>query len=158
MSTFIEDLDASLPGRTAGSTPSARTSDMTEEAIRSEDAEAKDMELVHLSAHYRSLELMLNGEADIVEKLIEGIAVGDLPEPTTTEEALQLAARAYSTLISDGAYYTAHKVGFLLGTFGVSLTEALQMLYSDLDHSDPERQLSDDQLAELSGQVIDTEE
>lgn len=135
--------------RTAGALPSSRTFDMVTAALESKDTDQLSAELQHTRAHYESLEYALSDESRIVAAIIDGIEGGELPRPQNLEETLTLAARAYHKVILDIAYETAHQVGFFMEAFGMSVQEALRTIYSDLDFSDPEREVQDEDLAAL---------
>ncbi|QDP45072.1 hypothetical protein QDW22_gp54 [Microbacterium Phage DirtyBubble] len=150
MSTFTEKLDAALPLPTAGSLPATRTFGMVEEALASDDIDFVKGELQHSRAHYQSLEYMLNNEAAIVKTIVESFPLGDdiAPTPETVEEAVQLTVRVFATEVLMAAYDSAHQIGLPMAIMGLSVQGALQMLYGDLDFSDPERGVvSDDQIA-----------
>jgi len=149
MTDFTAALDEKLPIRTAGALPSSRTFGMVTEAIESQDVEQLTHELMHTRAHYQSLEYVLNGEARALEVLKEGIADGQVPEPQTVDEALQLAFRFAGTVALEAAYDTAHQTGFFIAVLGMDVQTALQQLYPELDFSDPEREVSDEDLQAL---------
>ncbi|QIN93714.1 hypothetical protein QDW23_gp55 [Microbacterium phage Stromboli] len=150
MSTFTEKLDAALPLPTAGSLPSTRTFSMVESALASSDIDEVKGELQHSRAHYQSLEYMLNNEVAIVKTIVESFPLGDdiAPTPETVEEAVQLTVRVFATEVLMAAYDSAHQIGLPMAIMGLSVQGALQMLYGDLDFSDPERGVvSNDQIA-----------
>ena len=140
MSTFTEKLDAALPLPTAGSLPSSRTFSMVSDALESSDIDKVKGELQHSRAHYQSLEYMLNNEADIVKTILESFEFGDevAPTPKTVEEAVRLTVRVFATEVLMAAYDTAHQI-VLPTAMGLDVQQALQMLYGDLDHTDPAR-------------------
>ena len=142
MSTITDALNEAEPFRTAGSLPSTRTFWMVTEAIESKDVDHLVGELNHSRAHYQSLEYMLNNEAQIVETILGSFAESDdvAPTPETIEEAIRLTARVYATEVLMAAYDTAHQLRPPMALMGLNVQEALQMLYDDLDHSDPERE------------------
>ncbi|QOP66645.1 hypothetical protein SEA_LAHQTEMISH_54 [Microbacterium phage Lahqtemish] len=159
MSAFIAELNAALPKPTAGSLPSTRTFVMVTSALESDDVEQLGAELQHTRAHYQSLEYMLNNEDQIVETILGSFTEADeLPTPTTVEEAVRYTARVYATEVLLAAYDTAHQLGLFLA-MGMNVQEALQHLYSDLDHTDPAKELAEGltekDIAELLGQVDD---
>jgi hypothetical protein len=158
--TYADKIDAieDLAPRTAGALPSTRTFNMVTDALQSGDVEHLQMELQHTRAHYQSLEYMLNDEGAILTAINAEVEAGRVPKPETPEEALQLAVRVYSKVVLDAAYDNAHEVGFFVAVLGMSVQDALQQIYGRLDFSDPERELTDEELAALSGQAVDTEE
>ncbi|QOP64291.1 hypothetical protein QDW16_gp13 [Microbacterium phage Quenya] len=158
MTDFAARLDEKLPKRTAGALPSTRTFGMVTEALASEDVEQLSHELQHTRAHYQSLEYMLNNEDQIVETILGSWDAGAAPEPTTVEEAVRLTARVFATEVLEAAYDTAHNTGFFIAVLGMTVQEALQTLYSDLDFSDPERELSEADLQALATPVVDTDD
>ena len=148
MSTFTEKLDAALPLPTAGSLPSSRTFSMVSDALESSDIDEVKGELQHSRAHYQSLEYMLNNEADIVKTILESFELGDevAPTPKTVEEAVRLTVRVFATEVLMAAYDSAHQIGVPMAmglgvpmAMGLDVQQALQMLYSNLDHTDPAR-------------------
>lgn len=147
--TFTEALETAVPFRTAGSLPGPRTFDMVTNALDSEDVQALSLELIHSRAHYQSLEYTLAGVEQNTSIILDGIREGAYPTPTTTKEAVALAVRVLSFGAIETAYDFAHQVGFFVGGLGMTVQEGLQVIFSDLDHSDPERQLSDDDLTAL---------
>ncbi|WIC89476.1 hypothetical protein SEA_BAJUNIPER_53 [Microbacterium phage BAjuniper] len=154
MTTFTDALNEKLPTRTAGALPSSRTNGMVTDALASEDVEALSHELIHTRAHYQSLEFMLSDEGRAFEVLKQGIADGEVPEPTTVDEAIQLALRFSATVALEAAYDTAHSTGFFIAVLGMDVQGALRQLYPHLDHSDPEREVSDDELQQfLAGEA-----
>ncbi|QDH92432.1 hypothetical protein SEA_CELAENA_53 [Microbacterium phage Celaena] len=157
MTDFTARLDEKLPKRTAGALPSTRTFGMVTEALESQDVEVLSHELQHTRAHYQSLEYMLNNEEQLVEVIKGSWEAGAAPEPTTIEEAIRLTVRAIATEALEAAYDTAHQTGFFIAVLGMNVQEALQTLYSDLDYSDPERELSEAELQALATPVVDTD-
>lgn len=161
MTDFNTNLDAQLPARTAGSLPSTRTFGMVEDALASENIDEVKAELIHTRAHYQSLEYMLNSEARIIETILKANenAANDpeQPAPETFEETVRLIVRLYSSVITDSAYDTAHSVGFFMGVLGMDLQEALRTLYDDLDHRDPEREVTDADIATLIADFSDND-
>lgn len=149
MSTITAALESVAPRRTAGALPSSRTNDMVETALESDNIEAVKTELTHSRAHYQSLEFLLNDETAILESLRASIAAGEFPTPTTVDEALELAVRIYANVVIDAAYDNAHEVALPMAVLGLSVQESLQSLYSHLDHSDPERELTAGDLESL---------
>ncbi|QJD49871.1 hypothetical protein QDW19_gp56 [Microbacterium phage AvGardian] len=149
MSDFNAALDAALPRPTAGSLPATRTFSMVTQAIESQSIEELTHELEHTRAHYQSLEYMLNNEDAIVATILESFKEAEeLPTPTTVEEAVRYTARVFATEVLMAAYDSAHHIGLPMALMGLNVQEALQMIYGDLDFSDPERGVvSDDQLA-----------
>lgn len=148
MSTITDALNEVEPIRTAGALPSSRTNDMVEDALSSDDIDQVKAELTHSRAHYQSLEFLLNDEATILATLQDSIEVGEYPTPTTPAEALELAVRIYSKVVIEVAYDNAHRIGIFMA-MGMSVQEALQTLYSNLDHTDPERTVTDEALVEF---------
>ncbi|UGL61867.1 hypothetical protein SEA_FRANKLIN22_54 [Microbacterium phage Franklin22] len=155
--TFQDALDAKLERRTAGALPSSRTFDMVTQALESGDPEVIGMELQHSRAHYQSLEYMLNSEQRILDVINEGIEAGEVPTPTNVQEALALAVRFINTVALEAAYDTAHGTGFFVAVLGMNVQSALQNLYPELDHSDPEREVSDEALAAFLAPATDDE-
>ncbi|QZE10273.1 hypothetical protein QDW33_gp53 [Microbacterium phage Doobus] len=161
--TFTDALEAALPKQTAGSLPSTRTFGMVTEAIESRDVDALIRELEHTRAHYQSLEYMLNSEDQIAETIINSFTdpaarAAGIPEPTTLEEVVRFAVRVYANEVLGVAYDTAHQVGLPMALMGLDVQGALQMIYSDLDYSDPARELTEDDIAELLGKPEDDED
>lgn len=147
MSTFAADLDAALPRPTAGALPSSRTFGMVTQAIESKDVAELTHELEHTRAHYQSLEYMLNNEDAIVKTILGSFEEAEeLPTPTTIEEAVRYTARVFATEVLMAAYDSAHQIGLPMALMGLDVQDALKMLYSDLDFSDPEREVTDDEL------------
>ncbi|UYL86358.1 hypothetical protein JOVITA_54 [Microbacterium phage Jovita] len=158
--SFTEALDAALPLPTAGALPSTRTFGMVTEALESDDIDFVKGELQHSRAHYQALEYMLNGETQIIETILESFDMpADVaPTPTTIEEAVRLTVRIFATEVLMAAYDTAHHVGMPMALTGANLQEALQMLFGGLDFSDPERELTEDDIQALLGKPADDED
>ncbi|WMI34073.1 hypothetical protein FINALFRONTIER_56 [Microbacterium phage Finalfrontier] len=160
---FTAALDAALPKQTAGSLPGTRTFGMVTEAIESRDVDQLIRELEHTRAHYQSLEYMLNNEDQIAATIIGSFtdpAARDagIPEPTTLEEVVRLTVRVYANEVLGAAYDTAHQVGLPMALMGLDVQDALKMIYSDLDFSDPARELTEDDIAALLGKPEDDED
>ncbi|AVR56798.1 hypothetical protein PBI_ELVA_57 [Microbacterium phage Elva] len=140
MSDFTAALDAALPKPTAGALPSSRTFGMVTEALESKDVDHLSGELQHSRAHYQSLEYMLNNEDAIVATILGSFEEApELPTPTTVEEAVRFTARVFATEVLMAAYDSAHQIGLPMQLMGLDVQQALQMLYGDLDHTDPQR-------------------
>ncbi|UVF61110.1 hypothetical protein SEA_EULA_55 [Microbacterium phage Eula] len=162
-SAFTAALDAVLPKQTAGSLPGTRTFGMVTEAIESRDVDQLIRELEHTRAHYQSLEYMLNNEDQIAKTIIGSFTDPEardagIPVPATLEEVVHLAVRVYANEVLGAAYDTAHQVGLPMALMGLDVQDALKMIYSDLDFSDPERELTEDDIAELLGKPADDED
>jgi hypothetical protein len=154
MSDFTTALDAALPPRTAGQLPAARTFGMVTDALESKDVQQLSDELNHTRAHYQSLEYMLNNEGDIIATILSSFEEApELPTPTTVEEAVRYVVRVYSTELLNAAYDTAHGIGLPMALMGLNVKEALELLYSDLDHQDPDREVTDADIAALLGRA-----
>ena len=144
---FDAKLDKVAPKRTAGALPSTRTFSMVADALASEDIDQVKGELQHTRAHYQSLEYMLNHDEQIAKTIIESFSDPECPVPETVEDAVRLTTRVFASAVLDAAYDNAHAIGFFVQVLGRDVQQALQSLYSELDFSDPEREVSDEAIA-----------
>lgn len=150
-----EPISESMPERTAGALPSQRTKDtLLTQALESDDIETVKALMVHVWHHYESLELMLHdraGNRELFEKLDADVAAG-LVDIDVTDRELYIGYMA--TGLIENAYVVSHQSGSLAAMFGYTPQDALPKFgYPSLDYSDPERELTDDELAKLSGQA-----
>jgi len=133
--TKLSDL---IPPRTAGSLPSSRTEGLLAQALESDDIDEVKAQLVHIWGHYQSLEFFLNDRAGIAET-IRNAQAADLEQDV---DPVDLVIGFLSTGGTDMAYDLAHNA--LNGVAaGYTVPEALRVIYSHLDHTDPERELSE---------------
>lgn len=133
-------LSDMLPARTAGALPSSRTQSLLEEALASDNIDDVKAQLVHVWAHYQSLEFMLVGwEAN--KKTVEA-ALED-PDVEVDVDPAEIPYRFFATGAIDIAYDNAHSVGFFMGLLGMPVTEALRNIYDHLDFNDPEREAAE---------------
>lgn len=130
-------LSELIAPRTAGALPSSRTVSLLDEALASDDIDVVKAQLVHVWAHYQSLEFILNGAAENIET-INNARSSDRVENDVTND-LELAAGYFATGAIDVAYENAHSIGFFMQVLGLSPMDALKMIYTTLDYSDPER-------------------
>lgn len=145
-------LDAALPLRTAGALPSSRTEDMLADALASNDIDAVKAQLVHVWGHYQSLEFALNSLT--LPEAAESFREAATEEGLQDEDPITVALRAVAGPILEGAYDTAHAIGFFL-SMGLTAPDALRQLYPDLDHSDPEREVTPEELATFAAATQD---
>ena len=131
-------LDEVLPLRTAGALPSSRTEDMLAEALASDDIEHVKAQLQHVWGHYQSLEFALVEAAANTTGIRDGILEYGLQD----EDPVDIVARIIALPVLEQAYNAAHRS--LDGVaIGMTVPDTLRLIYSDLDHSDPARELSD---------------
>ena len=153
MSEFEDGLDAVLPRHTAGSLPSSRTHLNVLDVLASGDVDRLREEVMHANAHYQSLEYMLNNEDELLRIVLQSFDPSEVahpaPEPESVEDAVRLALRVVSNVATISAYSIAHSALGVHSISGMDVQRALQMLYSDLDFSDPDNELTDADLAEL---------
>ena len=153
MSDFEDGLDAVLPRHTAGSLPSSRTHLNVLDVLKSEDVDGLRAEIMHANAHYQSLEYMLNNEDELLRIVLQSFDPGEVsypaPRPESVEEAVRLTLRVVGNVALVSAYSIAHSAMGVRAISGMDVQRALQMLYSDLDFSDPDNELTDEDLAAL---------
>lgn len=132
--TKLSDL---LKNRTAGALPSSRTEDMLTQALESNDIDEVKGQLMHVWAHYQSLEFSLNDVTLNAQVLREAKAHTE----THDVDDIELAVHFFAAPQLETAYEAAHQVNTVIA-LGMAKTvpDALRVIYRDLDHSDPERE------------------
>lgn len=149
MTTSITDV---YPVGTAGALPSSRTEALLNDALNSNDINAVKLELIHTWAHYQSLEFVLNAAATdpkvIRDSAMHLIFASGLDLNALTQgDLLDLVTRIYARGVLEKGYKTAHESLSLITSHNVSVSDALRMLYSALNHADPEVELTDEELS-----------
>lgn len=130
---------------TAGALPSSRTEGMLAQALESDNIDFVKGQLMHAWAHYQSLEFLLNNRAAVSQTL--AVAKAELVNDVDDAD---LAIGFYATGAIEVAYDTAHNVSNVMAAgLADTVPDALRFLYPTLDHSDPERELSLDDLDRL---------
>lgn len=146
-------LDAVLPKHTAGSLPSSRTHLNVLDVLESGDVDRLRTEVLHANAHYQSLEFMLNNEDELLRIVLQSFDPGEVsrpaPKPESVEDAVRLTLRVVGSVALSSAYSIAHSAMGVRAISGMDVQRALQMLYSGLDFSDPDNELTDADLEEL---------
>lgn len=132
--TKLSDL---IPARTSGALPSSRTERLLTEALESDDINTVKAQLVHVWGHYQALEFFLSGVTANKETLQAAL---DDPALEHDIDPLDLAIGFFATGAVDIAYDAAHQTGMLTSLLGMTVPQALRMMFDYLDHSDPERE------------------
>lgn len=141
--SFADRLDQLNPARTAGSLPAARTMVQVESALASDNIDAVKAELEHTRAHYNSLEYALFSARAAKQTLLDGIESGLYPTPSSTAEAIELTLRIVAEDTIEAAYDIAHMAGDAANRAGVPVEDAIRAGFSNLDFSDPDREVTD---------------
>jgi hypothetical protein len=154
-------LSDQIARRTAGSTPSERTKDtILRRALESDNIKEVKGALLHTWNHYESLELALvnyDDNAGTLNDLREAIKSGEVTDDVDNWDEV-IVGGLLGQAVLEVAYMTAHTAEGMSSLFGGDNTKALEEFgYPHLDYSDPERELSDDELLKLSGQASDEE-
>lgn len=127
--------------RTAGALPSSRTSSILDNTLKSNDIDLVKAQLMHVWAHYQALEFMVH-DRDTVATII---AKAKLETTEHDVSDIDLILGYYATGAIDVAYDIAHSTSDVIQAGRAStVPEALRFIFSDLDFSDPERELDDD--------------
>lgn len=147
MTRKLSDLIAT---RTAGALPSSRTFGQTEAALASDNIEEVKAQLSHVWAHYQALEYIVHDRAANAETIRNALA--DETVENDVEDLIDLVTGYFATGAIEIAYGTAHSTLPLISILGLDVQAALRELLPQLDYSDPERELSDSDLAALLGE------
>lgn len=155
MSNETIPLSEMIPLRTAGALPSQRTKDaLLTQALESDNIDLVKALMTHVWHHYESLELMLHdreSHKEMFEKINAGIEAGAYDLDVSRDE---MFIGYMATGLIENAYTLSHQAGGMADLMGITPQDALPKLaFGNLDFSDPERELTDDELAALSGQV-----
>lgn len=148
-------MSEQLSTRTAGSLPSQRTKESCLIApLASDDIDEVKSALLHIWLHYEALELAVSDRKSNYEVLTEtheAIAAGVIEDDVDDWD--KVVTDGFLDGLVESAYTTAHAAPQMAQLFGVDITSSLQAFgFNHLDYSDPERELSDDELLKLSGQ------
>lgn len=144
--TYQTTLSSLVPKRTAGALPSCRTEGMLANALASDNIDEVKAQLMHVWAHYQSLELLLHNReynSGILALAKEETPIHDLDDA-------DLALGFFATGAIEVAYDNAHAVTDILDAdLAETVPQALRVIYPDNDYSDPERDLVDNDIEDL---------
>lgn len=155
-----DELNTLLPLSTAGALPSSRTEGMLQEALDTDDIQHVKSQLAHIWGHYQSLEFMVNALATDPADVIKAAHDTGIIETVAEAEAMHAAFRIAAEVFLLQAYQAGHTALDGL-SYGLSVPDSLRNLYPQLDHSDPEREVTDysidEALAQWERELLDIE-